>query len=87
MPGTYTLAFYENLQITAVISFIVQAPGWKGLPGKNTLAYYEHLSFTDLKSFITLVPGANVIKLFLCVVYEFFSKLECLLGYAGKACY
>jgi hypothetical protein len=32
------------------------------------------------KSFITLSPGANVIKLFfLFVIYEFFTKLECLL--------
>jgi hypothetical protein len=37
--------------------------------GTNT--YYEHSYITDVKGFITLRPGANVIKLFLAVIYEF----------------
>jgi hypothetical protein len=36
------------------MSFIVQAPGWKGFPETNILAYYENSSITAVKSFITL---------------------------------
>ena len=45
MAVANTLAYYVTATITAVKSFIVQAPGlgWKGLPGTNTLAYYENL--------------------------------------------
>ncbi len=42
--------------------------GWKGLPGTNVLAYNEK---SYLKRFITLVPGANVIKLFTVISYNF----------------
>jgi predicted nucleotide-binding protein (sugar kinase/HSP70/actin superfamily) len=40
----------------------------------NTLAYYEHCKITAAKSSITLGPGANVIKLFLSVIYGFSHK-------------
>jgi hypothetical protein len=56
--------------------------GWKGLPGTNTLAYYTQILITTVKSFITLTPGqsfplvillagANFIKLFTVVSYDF----------------
>jgi hypothetical protein len=38
----------------------------------NTLAYYEDSKIVAVKSFMTLAPGANVIKLFFSIVYEFF---------------
>jgi hypothetical protein len=44
---------------------------WKGPPGTNTLAYDEQPLATTAKRFVKLVPGANVIKLFLSVIYEF----------------
>ncbi len=31
-------------------------------------------------------PGGNVIKLFLSLINNFYTKLECLLDKAGKAC-
>ncbi len=45
--------------------------GWKGLPGTNVLAYNKKLYLTAVKSFITLVLGANVIKLFTVISYNF----------------
>ena len=43
----------------------------KGFPRANHLAYWALSSVKKEKSFITLTPGANVIKLFLSVIYEF----------------
>ncbi len=45
--------------------------GWKGWPGTNTLASYENLYISAVKSFTVQAPGANVIKLFTAVSYEF----------------
>jgi hypothetical protein len=44
---------------------------WKAIASENTLAYFASLTVTNEKCFITLTPGANVIKLFLSVIYEF----------------
>jgi hypothetical protein len=46
--------------------------GWKGSPGTNILAYYKNMSITAIKCFITLAPGADAIKRFISVIYEFF---------------
>ncbi len=46
----------------------------KGLPWTNPLAYYDNPSITAVKSFIVQTPGANVIKLFLSVIYGFLYK-------------
>ncbi len=48
-----TLAYYDTATITAVKSFIVQAPGVLMI---NTLVYYENPYITTLKSFIGLAP-------------------------------
>jgi hypothetical protein len=45
--------------------------GWKSLSGTNVLAYYKNSYIMAVKSFITLGPGANVIKLFMFVIYGF----------------
>ncbi len=37
----------------------------------NTLAYYDTATITAIKSFIVQALGANVIKLFTAVIYEF----------------
>jgi hypothetical protein len=44
---------------------------WKVLPDTNTLAYLTSSSATKKKSFTTLTSGANVIKLFLSMIYVF----------------
>ncbi len=43
--------------------------GWKCLPGTNALAYYEYL--TAVISFMIQAKGANVVKLFTSVSYDF----------------
>ncbi len=48
--------------------------GWKGMPGINTLAYYKIFVNYGQKSFIALGLGANVIQLFLLVIYEFSNE-------------
>jgi hypothetical protein len=45
--------------------------GREGLPGTNTLANYKHSLITGAKHFIILSPGANEIKLFMALRYEF----------------
>jgi hypothetical protein len=74
LSGTNTLAYYENPQIIAVKSFIVQALvckkpchysiscGCKGLTGTNTLAYFTSSSVMKEKSLITLITGVNGMK-------------------------
>jgi hypothetical protein len=49
-----TLDYYDMATITAVKSFIVQAPGRKCLPRTNTLAYLLTLatSFNIIKNYI-----------------------------------
>ncbi len=37
--------------------------------GPNTLAYYEYMLITSVTSLVTLAPVANIIKLFLGVIY------------------
>ncbi len=49
---------------------------WKDLHGANTLAHYEHSQITDVQSFITHGPGANVIELFMSVIYELLHKVS-----------
>jgi hypothetical protein len=39
LAGTNTLAYYGNTKITAVISLMIQAPGYKDMQGTNILAY------------------------------------------------
>jgi hypothetical protein len=51
------LDYFDTAIITAIKSFIVPTPGWKGLPGTNSLAFYENLSIKSLKSFIKLISG------------------------------
>ncbi len=58
--------------------------GWKGLPGTNTSSLLKFLNYGQ-KSLITLAPAANH-KTFFSVIYDFCTKLECLLDVAGKAC-
>jgi hypothetical protein len=41
----------------------------RGLPGTNTVGYFAHK--LQKRNFIILTPGANVIKHFLSVIYEF----------------
>ncbi len=41
LPETNTLAYYENPQITAVKSFIVQAPGVAPNPNIVSVKYYK----------------------------------------------
>ncbi len=56
----YATAFPTNITL-----------GWKGLPATNSLAYYENLEIMAVKSFIAQAPGANVIKLFTALSYDF----------------
>ncbi len=49
----------------------VDTLGWKGLPGTNALAYYKDSYVTAIKSFIGLAPGADVVKHFMTIIYEF----------------
>jgi len=54
-PGTNTLAYYENMSITAIKSYIVQAP-----------VYFATVSAMKGKKFKTLAPGilwTEVLKL------------------------
>ncbi len=44
----------------------------------NIPAYHENSQITTVKSFITLGPGANVIKLFLSVIYRLFCPWKVL---------
>ena len=44
----------------------------------NAPAYYDTATITAVKSVIVQAPGANVIKLFMVVSYDFYNKLECL---------
>ncbi len=37
----------------------------------NTLAYYNTATIMAVKSFIVQAPGANLIKLFTAIIYEF----------------
>ena len=84
MQVANTLAYYDAAIITAVKSFIVQAPGWhlSGAPGlaRKHLTCLErpagdkHSSLLQKlvnygrKSFVTLCPGAYTIKLFTAVI-------------------
>jgi hypothetical protein len=52
-----TLFYYDTAKITAVLSFIVQAPGWKALPRTNTQAYCTPLSVPKKKKFKALRPA------------------------------
>ncbi len=54
LPGTNTLAYYENPYITAVKSFIVQALVRKDLPETNTLAYYPKVVNYGCKKFYNI---------------------------------
>jgi hypothetical protein len=53
------------------------------MSGINSLAYYEKLLNYSLKSFITIAPGANDIKLFVSVIYEFsyYAKMFVRIGW------
>jgi hypothetical protein len=42
-PGTNTLAYYENSEITDKKLFITLAPGWKIMSGSNALADFKNL--------------------------------------------
>ena len=44
---------------------------WKVIAITNTLAYLALSTVTKENYFITLTPGANVIKLYLSVIYGF----------------
>ncbi len=44
---------------------------WKVIASSSTLAYLAWLLLTKEKSFITLTPGANVMKLFMSIIYGF----------------
>ncbi len=72
-----TLAYYHT--ITAVKSFIVQTAVGKYF---NLLSQGE---IYDTKSFIALSPGANVIKLFLSVIYRFLCKARVLFSLGWKS--
>jgi len=64
LPGTYTLAYYKNTQITTVKSFKVQAPGSlqpcpktldlgrSETPQTNALAFHGTELITAVKSFM-----------------------------------
>ncbi len=64
MEVANTLAYYNVATITVLKSFVAQSPG---LTFKN----WTRLEITDVTSFVTLTPGANVIKHFTAVIYEF----------------
>ncbi len=42
----------------------------------NTLAYHENSLITEKNSYITLAVGANLIKHFTSVTYDFRNKIE-----------
>jgi hypothetical protein len=50
--------------------------GWKALPVINAMAYFTATVNNGSKMFIKLAPGAgaNPIKLFMVVIYEFIKK-------------
>jgi hypothetical protein len=57
-----------NCRLPAILSYI--RLGCKSLPGTNSLAYFASTPVTKKKSFVIFPPGANVIKLFLFIIYE-----------------
>ncbi len=46
------------------------SPNLVTLEVANALAYYDTATITVVKGFMVQAPGANVIKLFLSVIYE-----------------
>ncbi len=74
-----TLAYYDTATITAVKSFIVQVAIGKYLNLLSQGVIY------DTKSFIALSKGANVIKLFLSVIYRFLCKARVLFSLGWKS--
>ncbi len=52
---------------------------WHALFSNCTLAYFSVTVIYTRKMLMKLIPGANGIKLFLSVIYEFCSNLEGLL--------
>ncbi len=64
MAVTNNLAYYDKATITAVKSFIVQAPGWKRLSLANTLVYYNTAIITTVKS--VMVQALQCYKTLVC---------------------
>ncbi len=48
----------------------------KELTGKNTITYFDTLLVKKGKMFHNIEPWANVIKLFMGVIYKFLNKLQ-----------
>jgi hypothetical protein len=77
--------FRDNETQTIVSRNVMECSGYCArTSGCSAMFYNEESLDCELGS---KRPGANVIKLFLTVIYNFRSKLERLLDLAGKACH
>ncbi len=58
LPGTNTLAYYENSQTTIVKSFLTSTPGYRHDQSRREVAASATSCYPDLTT-----PGVNVTKL------------------------
>jgi hypothetical protein len=81
------MKFRNKLECLSLVSLFSRVQGrlepirvdyLKGTPSRvgswtfpQTLDYYEDSKITYVKGFVALGPGANIIKLFTAVIYEF----------------
>ncbi len=68
MTGPNNLAYYDTTTIMAVESLIVQAHGWCVL---KKITYFASGVIYQHKRLIKFTAGANSLKLFTALIYEF----------------
>ncbi len=76
---------FEFLLLYALALLVDIRLVWKRLKVTNGLAYYGTELITALKCLIVQATGANLIKLFLSVIYGFSYKARVFVRLDGKA--